>query len=99
MHHKILYFVLWFIACFAFLCVFFSKSYRFIQRYIELRARIKANSCPVLPATTTSIGGSGCVIGNDVGSSSNKEINSYSVQRSASLKDHRQLRYITIVVQ
>ncbi|KAJ6642027.1 Protein phosphatase 1 regulatory subunit 12A, partial [Pseudolycoriella hygida] len=45
-------------------------------------ARIKANSCPVLPASPVS----------GVGIGVNNSANNYSVQRSSSLKDHRQLR-------
>lgn len=59
-------------------------KHRFYKKYIELRARIKANSCPVLPASPVS----------GVGIGVNNSANNYSVQRSSSLKDHRQLRYI-----
>lgn len=78
---------------------------RFYQKYQELRARIKANSCPVLPATP--IGGAmtgSCGVINNVGTTANATAlsllgsQSYLVQRSASLKDHRQLRYGTIVL-
>lgn len=59
---------------------------RFYQKYIELRARIKANSCPVLPATPISgVGGTG----NDGGTGTPKPTSNYIIQRSASLKDHR----------
>lgn len=48
----------------------------------------------MLPATTTILGGSGGGLDNDViGGGSNVATNNYTVQRSASLKDHRQLRY------
>lgn len=93
-----------------------TRSTRFYQKYQELRARIKANSCPVLPATPITSGMSGsCGVINNVGISaaSGARITSsqpstptmppmlaamggsqsYLVQRSASLKDHRQLRY------
>lgn len=62
---------------------------RFYQKYRELQARIKANSCPVLPATQINnvvAGGGGVGSGNTT--------NNYIVQRSASLKDNRvHLRY------
>ncbi|XP_037036506.1 protein phosphatase 1 regulatory subunit 12A isoform X3 [Bradysia coprophila] len=60
----------------------FEEDEKFYKKYIELRARIKANSCPVLPASPVS----------GVGIGVNNSANNYSVQRSSSLKDHRQLR-------
>ncbi|XP_055372986.1 protein phosphatase 1 regulatory subunit 12A isoform X8 [Condylostylus longicornis] len=60
----------------------FENDQKFYQKYHELRARIKANSCPILPATQTT-GVLGAV---------NSSNNNYSVQRSASLKDHRNFR-------
>lgn len=93
--------------------------HRFYQKYQELRARIKANSCPALPATPISSGMSGsCGVINNVGTSPLHHVSrvvsspvtpsqastlligsqSYLVQRSASLKDHRQLRYGLAVV-
>lgn len=65
---------------------------RFYQKYRELQARIKANSCPVLPATPINnvvAGGGGVGSGNTT--------NNYIVQRSASLKDSRvHLRYFFV---
>lgn len=58
-----------------------TKQNRFYQKYLELRRRINAHSCPVLPATLNT-GSTG------VNSST---ANSLTVQRSASLKE--QLRY------
>lgn len=61
---------------------------RFYQKYIELRARIKANSCPVLPASPISNN----VVEGDK-ESAVKATTNFIIQRSASLKDHRnQLR-------
>lgn len=68
------------------------RPIRFYQKYQELRARIKANSCPVLPATPASGGGVG--VGGVIGGVNTTVNSNYSVQRSASLKDHRQLRYV-----
>lgn len=60
-----------------------TKQNRFYQKYLELRRRINAHSCPVLPATlnTGSIGVNSATA------------NALTVQRSASLKDNKQLRY------
>lgn len=93
----------------------YSCMSRFYQKYQELRARIKANSCPVLPAQPVTghmgqtgtkgavIIGPGSVPGvvqvnhytatglGSIGSTNNSN-SSYLVQRSTSLKDHRQLR-------
>lgn len=105
-------FFFWHLVCFNFTRVLHACA-RFYQKYQELRARIKANSCPVLlPAqpithghmgqtgSTASSGGPGGVPGvvqvnhysatglGSIGSTNN----TYSVQRSTSLKDHRQLR-------
>jgi hypothetical protein len=64
-----------------------NHSKRFYQKYIELRARIKANSCPVLPATPISgVGGTGTDGG---GTDTTKSTSNFIIQRSASLKDHR----------
>ncbi|XP_055708398.1 protein phosphatase 1 regulatory subunit 12A isoform X3 [Phlebotomus papatasi] len=81
----------------------FEHDEKFYQKYRELRARIKANSCPVLPATpTTGVGGPKTVGlqgggGGDGGGKTAVVVNTnpsqtYSVQRSASLKDYRQIR-------
>lgn len=90
-----------------------AHACRFYQKYQELRARIKANSCPGLPASAIG-GGTGtgmtgsCGVINSVGTAAGAVGavpgstatamggglgQSYLVQRSASLKDHRQLRY------
>ncbi|XP_037908819.1 protein phosphatase 1 regulatory subunit 12C isoform X9 [Hermetia illucens] len=63
----------------------FENDEKFYQKYHELRARIKANSCPILPATQQT-GVLGAV----------NPPNNYSVQRSASLKDHKNLRKTTV---
>ncbi|XP_055846461.1 protein phosphatase 1 regulatory subunit 12A-like [Episyrphus balteatus] len=60
----------------------FENDEKFYQKYNELRARIKANSCPILPATQNP----------NVLGTVNTPIQNYSVQRSASLKDHRYFR-------
>lgn len=66
----------------------FENDEKFYQKYIELRARIKANSCPVLPATP--IGSGVASTGKDGGSTgTTKPTSNYIIQRSASLKDHR----------
>ncbi|CRK95834.1 CLUMA_CG009280, isoform C [Clunio marinus] len=62
-----------------------TQSFENDQKYIELRARIKANSCPALPATP---------VGNNVGVEGDKDAavkptTNFIIQRSASLKDHR----------
>lgn len=59
----------------------FESDEKFYQKYAELRARIQANSCPILPNTNPA---------NAKTAASN-----YLVQRSASLKDHRTLRKAT----
>ncbi|XP_055630719.1 protein phosphatase 1 regulatory subunit 12A-like isoform X7 [Toxorhynchites rutilus septentrionalis] len=56
----------------------FESDEKFYQKYVELRARIQANSCPILPNTNPA---------NVKTAASNLH-----VQRSASLKDHRTLR-------
>ncbi|CAG9799807.1 unnamed protein product [Chironomus riparius] len=62
----------------------FENDEKFYQKYIELRARIKANSCPALPATKL-------VNAKDDSDkeSTTKPITNFLIQRSASLKDHR----------
>ncbi|XP_037936735.1 protein phosphatase 1 regulatory subunit 12A isoform X2 [Teleopsis dalmanni] len=86
---------------------------KFYQKYHELRARIKANSCPILPATQISNmnnnnnnnNNNNSNITNNITSvlsnvnSTNPNTNTntitnqnYSVQRSASLKEHRNFR-------
>ncbi|XP_017474421.1 PREDICTED: protein phosphatase 1 regulatory subunit 12A isoform X3 [Rhagoletis zephyria] len=110
----------------------FEHDEKFYQKYHELRARIKANSCPILPATqlnsnNSSNSNSRNNNSNSSNSNSNNNINNnsnnsnninnsksnntniinnptsalgnvytpipnYSVQRSASLKDHRNYR-------
>uniref|UniRef100_A0A1L8DN71 Protein phosphatase 1 regulatory subunit 12B n=1 Tax=Nyssomyia neivai TaxID=330878 RepID=A0A1L8DN71_9DIPT len=81
----------------------FEHDEKFYQKYRELRARIKANSCPVLPATPTKgVGGGGPKGGRVDGAGSGggntgvvvntNPSQTYSVQRSASLKDYRQIR-------
>ncbi|XP_055690972.1 protein phosphatase 1 regulatory subunit 12B isoform X4 [Lutzomyia longipalpis] len=84
----------------------FEHDEKFYQKYRELRARIKANSCPVLPATPAKgvVGGGPKTVGR-VDSTGSVEVRgntgvvvntnpsqTYSVQRSASLKDYRQIR-------
>lgn len=64
-------------------CLIFFRN-RFYKKYRELRDRIKASSYPVLSADTP--------IGVGVNDGNNLS-NNYQVQRSASLKDHRHLRY------
>ncbi|XP_054733737.1 protein phosphatase 1 regulatory subunit 12A isoform X5 [Anastrepha obliqua] len=112
----------------------FEHDEKFYQKYHELRARIKANSCPILPATqlnsnNSSNSNSRNNNSNSSNSNSNNNINNncnnsnninnsksntniinnptsalgnvytpipnYSVQRSASLKDHRNYRTIS----
>ncbi|XP_059615245.1 protein phosphatase 1 regulatory subunit 12B-like isoform X2 [Phlebotomus argentipes] len=78
----------------------FEHDEKFYQKYRELRARIKANSYPVLPVTpTTGVGGNGPKTGGvegggggDCGGKPGVVVNTYSVQRSASLKDYKQIR-------
>uniref|UniRef100_U5EYV8 Protein phosphatase 1 regulatory subunit 12a n=1 Tax=Corethrella appendiculata TaxID=1370023 RepID=U5EYV8_9DIPT len=82
----------------------FESDEKFYKKYQELRARIKANSCPILPAplvgainnnnnnnnitTTTNT--------NTTNTTTTKQgTNNFIVQRSASLKDHRLLRKTT----
>lgn len=62
----------------------FESDEKFYQKYVELRARIQANSCPILPNTNPAA--------NAKPATANNTNNSYLVQRSASLKDHRTLR-------
>ncbi|XP_065074514.1 protein phosphatase 1 regulatory subunit 12A isoform X8 [Ochlerotatus camptorhynchus] len=61
----------------------FESDEKFYQKYVELRARIQANSCPILPNTNPTA---------NAKTATNNSSNSYLVQRSASLKDHRTLR-------
>lgn len=112
---------------------------RFYQKYHELRARIKANSCPILPAkqqqlnNSNNSSNSNSQNNNSNSSNSNNNINNnsnnsnninnsksnintniinnptsalgnvytpipnYSVQRSASLKDHRNYRFVNLL--
>lgn len=68
---------------------------RFYQKYLELRRRINAHSCPVLPATlNTGIIGvnPSCTIALTT-TTSTTTANNFTVQRSASLKDYKPLRY------
>lgn len=68
---------------------------RFYQKYLELRRRINAHSCPVLPANLNT----GIIDVNAIASTTTATTttttttNSFTVQRSASLKDHKPLRY------
>ncbi|XP_069967669.1 protein phosphatase 1 regulatory subunit 12A isoform X3 [Bactrocera oleae] len=115
----------------------FEHDEKFYQKYHELRARIKANSCPILPAkqqqlnNSNNSSNSNSQNNNSNSSNSNNNINNnsnnsnninnsksnintniinnptsalgnvytpipnYSVQRSASLKDHRNYRTIS----
>lgn len=69
---------------------------RFYQKYLELRRRINAHSYPVLPATVTLNTG---IIGVNSTytiaptTSTATTTNNFTVQRSASLKDYKPLRY------
>lgn len=76
---------------------------RFYQKYNELRARIKANSCPILPAGTQTQTqapqqNSTVVLGTlNTSNQTNQNLisnSNYSVQRSASLKDHAHFRFV-----
>ncbi|KAL5292651.1 PPP1R12C family protein [Megaselia abdita] len=83
----------------------FENDEKFYQKYNELRARIKANSCPILPAGTgtqtqtqptqqhpTVVLGT-LTTSNQTNQNLISNSNSnYSVQRSASLKDHSHFR-------
>ncbi|XP_055538614.1 protein phosphatase 1 regulatory subunit 12A-like isoform X6 [Wyeomyia smithii] len=60
----------------------FESDEKFYQKYVELRARIQANSCPILPNTNNT-------------ANAKTAVSNYLVQRSASLKDHRTLRKAT----
>ncbi|KAG5679205.1 hypothetical protein PVAND_008792 [Polypedilum vanderplanki] len=62
----------------------FENDEKFYQKYIELRARIKANSCPALPATQITIAKD-----DSNKESVTKSSTNFIIQRSASLKDHR----------
>uniref|UniRef100_A0A1Q3FTM3 Protein phosphatase 1 regulatory subunit 12a n=2 Tax=Culex tarsalis TaxID=7177 RepID=A0A1Q3FTM3_CULTA len=64
----------------------FESDEKFYQKYVELRARIQANSCPILPNTNPAV--------TNVAAKTAAS-NNYLVQRSASLKDHRTLRKAT----
>ncbi|KAL9699708.1 hypothetical protein quinque_003149 [Culex quinquefasciatus] len=61
----------------------FESDEKFYQKYVELRARIQANSCPILPNTNPAVANA---------AAKTAASNNYLVQRSASLKDHRTLR-------
>ncbi|CAO1309583.1 unnamed protein product [Diamesa hyperborea] len=63
----------------------FENDEKFYQKYIELRARIKANSCSALPATQIS----GVVGTCEEGVGTVKPSTNFIIQRSASLKDQR----------
>lgn len=62
---------------------------RFYQKYKELRERIKANSCPVLPASPLIKSASECENNKSDKESVVKTTANYIIQRSASLKDYR----------
>uniref|UniRef100_A0A8D8CM16 Protein phosphatase 1 regulatory subunit 12B n=1 Tax=Culex pipiens TaxID=7175 RepID=A0A8D8CM16_CULPI len=64
----------------------FESDEKFYQKYVELRARIQANSCPILPNTNPAVANA---------AAKTAASNNYLVQRSASLKDHRTLRKAT----
>lgn len=64
----------------------FESDEKFYQKYVELRARIQANSCPILPNTNPAVTNA---------AAKTAASNNYLVQRSASLKDHRTLRKAT----
>lgn len=82
---------------------FYHFNPRFYQKYNELRARIKANSCPILPAgsqtqTQPAQQHATVVLGTlTTSNQSNQKLisnSNYSVQRSASLKDHAHFRFV-----
>lgn len=71
-----------------------KKIKRFYQKYLELRRRINAHSYPVLPATINT----GIISVNTTHTiapttSATTTTNNFTVQRSASLKDYKPLRY------
>lgn len=69
----------------------------FYTRLQELRARIKANSCSNLPlpqiqgAKQGSNGTTGNNNNNNNNNNQTNQLNNFIVQRSASLKDHKQV--------
>lgn len=69
---------------------------RFYQKYLELRRRINAHSYPVSPATlNTGIIGVNSTYTIAPTTSTTTTTNNFTVQRSASLKDYKPLRYET----
>ncbi|XP_063703140.1 protein phosphatase 1 regulatory subunit 12A [Culicoides brevitarsis] len=71
----------------------FESDEAFYTRLQELRARIKANSCSNLPLPQKQ--GSNGTTGNNNNNNNNNnqtnQLNNFIVQRSASLKDHKQV--------
>lgn len=71
-----------------------QSTKRFYQKYLELRRRINAHSYPVLPATlNTGIIGVNSTYTIAPTTSTATTTNNFTVQRSASLKDYKPLRY------
>lgn len=71
-----------------------KKSKRFYQKYLELRRRINAHSYPAL-SNTINAGIIGVNTTHTIAptTSATTTMNNFTVQRSASLKDYKPLRY------